>query len=362
MGLKTTTRLALVLGIAISFFLAEIAVGFRTKSLALIADAFHYLNDIVSYAIAFTAAYMQDKGHNTVGFTYAFHRAELVGAFFNGVFLLALALSIFLQSIERFINIEPVKTPEQVVIIGCIGLGLNILSVLVVHDHGGHGHGHSHGPSNNAPVVADIPETPETSALEGAHALHHHASLPPSKAEPNLGMMAVLVHLLGDAANNVGVIVAGLIIWKVHSPQRFYADPAISLAISFVIFASAIPTTIKSARILLEAAPIELDLVKVQADLLALDDVLAIHDLHVWMLSQSLILASLHVCVPPGTTIEQWEETEKSLQHCFSAYGVNHVTISPEVYRPTGSPADSSEEMALCKSATNERAGCADNV
>jgi len=252
---------------------------------------------------------------------------------------------------------QPVKTPEQVVIVGCIGLFLNIVSVLVVHDHGGHSHSHSH----DAAPAFELPErSAEIRALEGAHALHHHASLPPSRAQPNLGLMAVLVHLFGDAVNNVGVIMAGIIIWKVQSPNRFYADPAVSLAISFVIFASAIPTTIKSGRILLEAAPIELDLAKVQADLLALDGVLAVHDLHVWMLSQSLILASLHVCVPPGTSLEQWEKTEQSLQHCFSAYGVNHVTMSPEVYRPTRTP--SSEEMPLCNSATEAGPGCAVNI
>lgn len=73
------------------------------------------------------------------------------------------------------------------------------------------------------------------------------------------------------------------------------------------------------------------------------------HDLHVWHLSQSyadflqsstnhshlyrVILASLHVCVPPGTTLEQWEKTEQNLQHCFAAYGISHVTISPELFR-----------------------------
>ncbi|KAF7356515.1 Zinc/cadmium resistance protein [Mycena venus] len=346
--MKTTTRLALVLGIAMSFFVAEIAIGFRTKSLALIADAFHYLNDIVAYAIAFVAAYLQDKGHNTVGFTYAFHRAELVGAFFNGVFLLALALSIFLQSLERFINIESVENPEQVMIIGCIGLCLNIVSVLVVHDHGGHSHSHG-APASEAPVVDPLADL---HLREGVHAQHHHTLFPPtSTLQPNLGLVAVLVHLCGDAINSelflrpcmindldaaggtdVGVIVAGILIWKLNSPNRFYADPAVSLAISLIIFASAIPMTIKAGRILLEAAPVELDLDKVREDLLTLPDVISIHDMHVWILSQSVILASLHVCVPPGTSLEQWERTEQSLQHCFAAYGVNHVTISPELY------------------------------
>jgi Co/Zn/Cd efflux system component len=40
---------------------------------------------------------------------------------------------------------------------------------------------------------------------------------------------------------DVGVIVAALIMWKTHSASRFYADPAVSLAISLIIFASAIP-------------------------------------------------------------------------------------------------------------------------
>jgi zinc transporter 1 len=42
--MKSSTRLAGVLAISIVFFLIEVTIGFRTKSLALIADAFHYLN------------------------------------------------------------------------------------------------------------------------------------------------------------------------------------------------------------------------------------------------------------------------------------------------------------------------------
>lgn len=57
----------------------------------------------------------------------------LIGAFFNGVFLLALALSICLQSMERFVHVEVVTSPKLVLIIGCIGLGLNIISAIVVH-------------------------------------------------------------------------------------------------------------------------------------------------------------------------------------------------------------------------------------
>lgn len=89
--------------------------------------------DIVAYAIALLASYVQEKEYKPSGFTYALHRAELVGAFFNGVFLLALALSIFLQSLERFVNLQPLEDPQSMLVVGCVGLGLNLLSAGIVH-------------------------------------------------------------------------------------------------------------------------------------------------------------------------------------------------------------------------------------
>ncbi|KAJ3510496.1 hypothetical protein NLJ89_g4634 [Agrocybe chaxingu] len=286
--MKNTTRIGVVLLISLAFFAAEIAIGFKTKSLALIADAFHYLNDIVAYAIAFVAAYLHERGQHTNRFTYAFHRAELVGAFFNGVFLLALALSIFLQSIERFVHVEEVSTPKLVLIIGCIGLGLNVVSAIVIHDH----HGHAHNPTFQA------------ESLE----------------------------------NEV-------------NPQRDIINiPSFHTT----------HTALKSGRILLEASPIHLDLSKVKEDLLSIPDVLSVHDLHVWHLSQSVILGSLHVCVPLGTSLEQWERTERYLQHCFEEYGIKHVTISPEIHRDFQTLTQSSEELAGgCRLPSHDDFGCA---
>ncbi|PPQ64225.1 hypothetical protein CVT24_008601 [Panaeolus cyanescens] len=355
--MKNTTKIGIVLAISIGFFAAEIAVGFKTKSLALIADAFHYLNDIVAYAIAYGAAYLHERGQHTHSFTYAFHRAELVGAFFNGVFLLALALSIFLQSIERFVHVEEVTTPKLILIIGCVGLGLNIASAFVIHDHhGGHGHGHGTPAFENGSLELRTSDT----RRDLLHATHNHRVDPPvNTPQHNLGLVGVLIHLFGDAVNNIGVIIAAVILMKVASPKRFYADPAVSLAISFIIFASAIPMTMKSGRILLEASPTHLDLAKVKEDLLSIPTVLSVHDLHVWHLSQSVILASLHVCVPQDTSMEQWERTERTLQHCFEEYGITHVTISPEIQRDFQTMTQISEELAGgCRLPSHDDFGC----
>lgn len=53
--------------------------------------------------------------------------------------------------------------------------------------------------------------------------------------------MGVLIHVLGDCANNIGVMIAAAVIWFAHYGGRFYADPAVSMAISIMIFISSIP-------------------------------------------------------------------------------------------------------------------------
>lgn len=73
-------------------------------------------------------------------YTYGWQRAETLGALVNGVFLVALCLSIFLEAIQRFVEPQIVTNPKLVLIVGCLGLASNILGLFLFHDHG-----HSHG-------------------------------------------------------------------------------------------------------------------------------------------------------------------------------------------------------------------------
>jgi len=72
-----------------------------------------------------------------------------------------------------------------------------------------------------------------------------------------------------------------------------------------------------------------------------------------------VILGSLHVCVPLGTSLQQWEKTERYLQHCFEEYGINHVTISPEIYRDFQISTQSSEDTGGCRLPSHDGFGCA---
>lgn len=80
--------------------------------------------------------------------------------------------------------------------------------------------------------------------MEHSHQAHRHTA-PADGSKKNttrdLGIMGVLIHIGGDAINNIGVIIAGAVIWKTNSPNRFYADPAVGVAIAIMIFASSFP-------------------------------------------------------------------------------------------------------------------------
>lgn len=80
-------------------------------------------------------------------------------------------------------------------------------------------------------------------------------------------MFGVLIHVIGDAINNIGVITSALIIWKSKSPGRYYADPAIGVFIAVMIFITAVPLSIRSGRILLQVAPAWLNMDDLRHDI-----------------------------------------------------------------------------------------------
>lgn len=129
-----------------AFFLLEIIIGYAVHSLALVADAFHMLNDMFSLVVALWAVRVAKSRGADAKYTYGWQRAEILGALINGVFLVALCLTIFLEAIQRFLDPPVISNPVLILVVGSAGLVSNIIGLLLFHEHDhGHGHGHSHG-------------------------------------------------------------------------------------------------------------------------------------------------------------------------------------------------------------------------
>ncbi|KAL2161407.1 hypothetical protein VTH06DRAFT_7968 [Thermothelomyces fergusii] len=459
MGWSKSTRIKVMLALDTLFFLLELGVGFAVQSLALMADAFHMLNDIISLLVGLWAVSVARKA-TTDKFSYGWLRAEILGAFFNAVFLIALCVSIVLEALTRFFDPPEIGNPQLILIVGCLGLASNLAGFVVLG-----GHGHSHGPGEHghgggvgseghedaraaeegrageladddaadagrepdvfpevavaryrasmsegspkrikyecgdhrrqppptpttgrssdgntgdeiavadetdpgedtpllkgrgASVSARGPKSPSRRARRGSgiHHLHNHNKpREPGKnhghSHGDLGMNAMILHVLGDALGNVGVIITALVIWLTDWPGRYYADPIVSLFITLIILRSCIPLTIAASKILLQATPEHIDLNDVREDIQALPGVISCHHVHIWQLSDTKIVASMHIQVAfPISEAggEKYMELSKMARKCLHAYGIHSATIQPEfcldpahAHNATGAPND----------------------
>ena len=111
------------------FFVVELIVGYVGNSMALVADSFHMLSDVISLAVGLLAVRMAQK--RTSKNTFGWVRAEVLGALVNSVFLLALCFSIFIESIKRLVQPEAVEKPALVLYVGIAGLVINIIGMVV---------------------------------------------------------------------------------------------------------------------------------------------------------------------------------------------------------------------------------------
>lgn len=212
-------------------------------------------------------------------------------------------------------------------IIGCIGLALNILSATILHEH-------SHDKASKTVFVDFRGRVPSMSQ----HRAHRHESTLDQQTKSrarghDLGVMGVLLHIIGDAVNNIGVIIAAAVIWKTSYAARFYADPAVSMGIAAMIIISSLPLMKRSGSILMQSTPSGVNPDDVKHDLETLPGVLAIHDLHIWLLNQEKAVASVHVTVSNGTvkSIHDFMQLADTINECFHAYGIHSATLQPEI-------------------------------
>jgi len=168
---------------------------------------------------------------------------------------------------------------------------------------------------------------------------------------------------MGDALGNIGVIVTALLIWLTTFEGRYYFDPAVSLIITIIILASAIPLCRAAGRILLQAVPVGMSIDEITADIESLPRVIEAHHLHVWQLSDTKLVASLHVkvdCEVQGAGSASYMHLAREIRSCLHGYGIHSSTIQPEFMTETGDcPSGVNGDVGLAGAATGSGSGSA---
>jgi cobalt-zinc-cadmium efflux system protein len=273
--------LLLALSLVTVFLVAEVLAAFFGRSLALLADGGHMLTDVAALGMSAWAVRLA-KRPSEGRWTFGLKRAEILSAAVNGVTLIAIALLIAVEAIQRLV------TPQHV-------NGAVVLTVALV------------GAAVNVAVAAVLSRSNRTSLnIRGAYA-----------------------HILTDLYAFIGTAVAGLIIILTKWNR---ADPIASLFVVLLMIWTAWGLLRDAGKILLQASPDSLDLVHVRSHLSEVEHVLDIHDLHAWTVTSGQTTLSAHVvvedhCFDSGHAPQVLDALQKCLTEHFE---VEHATFQLE--------------------------------
>lgn len=161
-----------------------------------------------------------------------------------------------------------------------------------------------------------------------------------------MNMRAVFLHVLGDALGNIGVIATGLFVHLTKFSWRFYSDPVISLVITVIILSSAIPLCKSASLILLQVAPPGIIIDDIKEDIKSIQGVNSVHELHVWQLSDTKMVASVHVRIENDQAKYMLIATD--IKKCLHAFGIHSCTIQPEFMKGLSTLAENDECLLDC--------------
>ncbi|PAV63272.1 hypothetical protein WR25_02403 isoform B [Diploscapter pachys] len=318
---KHNTKLMLMISMTLGFFFIELITGFLCRSIALLADAYHMLSDVMSLCVALLCVSIANKVSSSSSFGWV--RAEVIGAMFNGVFLLTVCFNILMEALGRIVHPRMMKDPLYVLIVGIIGLCINVIGMCVFsgHDHGGDdgGHGHSHavpglktlfkkknGHSHSHSHKHDKhdAENGHCHSHSEDHEHHHHENLElrdetaassllestneankKGNAHSNMNIRGVYLHIVTDAIGSVIVIITATI--AMCFPDTWYLaylDPLLSLTLASMMSFSAWGLVNKAAKILLRETPKFIDSDRLKATMKKLVGVGEVSDIEVWTL------------------------------------------------------------------------------
>jgi len=276
---QTTKRLALSLALTLAFVIIETLAGIVSNSLALLTDAAHNFTDVIALGLSWYALRISTQPAHA-GKTYGYHRVGILVALVNSTTLILISIGIFYEAYHRFLAPPEVDAPILIGV-GTLAFIINAVTAWLVQKGSDH----------------------------------------------DLNLRSTFVHLMGDVLSTVGAVIAGIVIFYT---KMNWLDPLVSVLIGALILWNAWKILRQTIHILLESTPENIDMKDMVNDLLNIEGVRGVHDLHVWSINENLRVLSAHIMtadipVSAGTAIQRGVN-----EVLFHKYNIQHATLQLE--------------------------------
>jgi cobalt-zinc-cadmium efflux system protein len=260
-----------------TIFFVELAGGWWTGSLALIADAAHMAVDLLGLSLTLVASMLARLPADPKR-TYGYRRVEVLAALGNAIALMVATGFLLREAWARFAFPTAIAAGPMIAV-AFVGLLCNI----------------------------------------GSAAILWKAS------RTNINMRGALLHVVSDGAGSVGALLAGFIILR----TRWYqADAIVTVLICGGIVLTAFWLLRDSVNILLEGAPAHLDIDEIRSALTGIPGVTDVHDLHLWSLTQGRDSMSGHLVLEKGRDHAEALKAGRAIM--AERFGITHVTLQVE--------------------------------
>ena len=270
-------RLRVALALVLGLMAGEVVAGLLAGSLALLSDAGHMLTDAAAIGFALVAAALAQRPARG-RFTFGLRRAEILSAQLNGATLVALAALIVYEGIRRLVS-PPDVDGGVMVAVALAGVAVNLAA---------------------------------TRVLSGSD-------------RRSMNVEGAFQHILTDLFAFIATALAGAVVLITGFDR---ADGIAALVVAALMLRSGIGLLRDSGRVLLEAAPRELDPGEIGRVLASEPHVVEVHDLHVWEVTSGFPALSAHVLVGPDCDAQKHRRELADLLR--DRFGIEHTTLQIE--------------------------------
>ncbi len=256
----------------LGFAFVELIGGIITNSVAILSDAIHDFGDSISLAIAWALQKKSNKPKDEK-YSYGYKRFSLLSSVILSGILLIGSILILLEAITRLFSPQDVNAQGM--------LWLAILGIII----------------------------------NGAAALS-------VKKGKTLNERAVFLHIMEDVLGWIGVLVISIVMIFVHLP---ILDPILSISITIWVLYNVYKNLKSTFNILLQALPKDVDVKKLTKELEEIEDVVSIHDLHLWTQDGISHVMTLHIVANSN-----YDKIKEKVRQKTKNYNIDHVTIELE--------------------------------
>jgi len=258
-------------------FFVELAGGWWTGSLALIADAAHMAVDLLALSLTMVAAVLARMPADPKR-TYGYRRVEVLAALGNAIALMVATGFLLREAWARYAFPTTVAAGPMIAV-AFIGLLCNMASAAMLW----------------------------------------------KASRTNINLRGALLHVLSDGAGSVGALIAGVVIYY----TRWYrVDALVTVLICGGIVMTAFWLLRDSVNILLEGAPAHLNVEEIREGLAGIPGVMNVHDLHLWSLTQGQDALSGHLVLAKGRDHAEALAAGKAV--LAERFAITHVTLQIE--------------------------------